>query len=129
MSGQKEARRSRPSNLYGALEKQSHFTISEAIAAYGYGTPDIIHDGVIHRFTHPDDNLGSNNCWFISFGTAGAFGSWKLDAKHTWHDGKSSNNAKILKEIREYQRHREADMEILRNDAAVEARKLWDAAS
>ncbi len=107
----------------------NYTSLVEAIAASGLGTPDVIHDGLIHRFTAPDDRPGSNNCWYVSHGTAGAFGSWKLGFTTTWSDGKASNNAELLEEIREYQRHRAADREIQHQDAAVEARNFWSLAS
>jgi putative DNA primase/helicase len=109
--------------------KMNYTTLVDAIAAAGLGTPDIIHDGAIHRFTSPDDRPRSNNCWFVSHGTAGAFGSWKLGFTTTWSDGKSENNTALLEGIREYQRHRDADMEILRNDAADDAVVMWMSAS
>ena len=108
--------------------KLNYTLLVDDIAAAGYGAPHIIHDGQIHRFTHPDDKPNSNNCWYVSHGTAGAYGSWKLGTSHTWSDSKSENNAELLEKIREYKRHRDADMEILRNDAAVEARRIWQSA-
>ena len=112
-----------------AIRTQRNHTISAAIAADGYGSHAIVDDGIIHRFTHPDDKPGSNNCWYVSHRTAGAYGSWKLGTSHTWCNGKTADNKQLLKQIRAYQRHRVADMEILRNDAAVEARNLWLSAS
>ena len=113
-----------------AFGKQPKYTtIQSAIAGSGLGAPHIIDDGLIHRFTAPDDERGSDNCWYVSHRTAGAFGSWKLGVSQTWSDGKSENNAELLREIREYQRHRAADTEILRNDAAIEAHNLWLSAS
>lgn len=113
----------------GAFGKHSQHTIAEAMAAEGYGILDVIHDGQIHRFTHPDDKPGSHNCWYVSYRTAGAYGSWKLDTSHTWRNGKTADNKRLLKQIREYQRHREADVEIIRCDTAREARQLWNSSS
>lgn len=113
-----------------AWEKRVNYTsLEDAVAAAGLGAPHVIHDGLIHRFTSPDDRPGSNNCWYVSHRTAGAFGSWKLGFTRTWSDGKASNNAALLAEIKKYQRQREVDLEIIRNDAATEARQLWLAAS
>lgn len=110
---------------------QNNNTISEAIAAAGLGNPDIIHDGKIHRFTAPDDRPGSRNCWVVSFGAGGAFGSWRLGFSQTWSDKNLSydDNLKLRQQIRIAAGHRRADLEILRKDAANDARRLWDSAS
>jgi putative DNA primase/helicase len=109
--------------------KLNYTLMVEAIAAAGLGAPDIIHDKQIHRFTSPDDRPGSNNCWYVSYGTAGKFGSWKLGFDQVWSDGKAENNAQLLEEIREYQRHRKADQELKWSDIAVAAREFFYPAS
>ena len=116
----------------GAFGKHQHNNMQEAIAADGYGTLDVIHDGQIHRFTHPDDKPGSHNCWYVSHRTAGAYGSWKLGNSETWSSKKDvtfEESQKLRQQIRVAEGHRRADLEILRNDAADEARRLWDSGS
>lgn len=106
---------------------EKHQTLADAIAAAGLGYPDIINDGQIHRFKGPDDR--NKNCWYVSHGTAGAFGSWKLGFDQTWSDGKSSGNADLLRQMQEQRRQRTADLKIIQRDTANDARKMWEAAA
>ena len=59
----------------------------EALAAFGLGTPEIIADGLLHRFRAPDDKPGSKNAWYVLHldrPAAGAFGSWRTGDSATW---------------------------------------------
>lgn len=101
-------------------------TLQDAIFNAGLGRPDVINDEEIHRFSAPDDKHGSNNCWYISFGSAGKFGSWKLDFSETWNDGShSTNNAELSRQIKKAQRQRDNKKKYNHKKAQEQAQKLW----
>jgi phage/plasmid primase-like uncharacterized protein len=92
------------------------------------GRPRIIHDGKIHRFTSDEDAPGSNNCWYVSFGTAGAFGSWKLGLTETWHeksDRSKDEDAALAKQIKTAQAQRKAETARNQKRTQEKARYLW----
>ncbi len=105
-------------------------TMQDAISNAGLGCPYIIDDGQIHRFSSPEDKHGSKNCWYISFGTGGKFGSWKLGFSETWHDGSSStDHAELSHQIKEAQQKRKNEIKRNQKQAEENARNLWDAGS
>lgn len=58
-----------------------------AMAGYDLAPPDIVADGLRHRFDAPDDKKGKKSAWYIlhSDGVpAGAFGNWKTDLSEKW---------------------------------------------
>jgi putative DNA primase/helicase len=106
--------------------------IETAIADAGLGMPHVLHDGKIHRFTGAEDKPGSNSCWYVSFGTAGAFGSWKLGLSETWHDGSArskDDDAALAKQIRLEQKRRKAEIARKQKRAQEKARYLWSEGS
>ena len=108
----------------------THSTMQDAIFNAGLGYPDIIDDGKIHRFSAPDDKHGSKNCWYVSFGSGGKFGSWKLGFSEIWHDGSSSTDrAELSHQIKEAQQKRKDEIKRNRKLAQENARNLWDAGS
>ena len=99
-----------------------------AISDVGLGNPSIVHDGRIHRFTGPDDRTGSNACWYVSFGSAGAFGSWKLGFTHRWCDASyrsSTNDFKLSRQIRAAKQLRKNKIIRKQKQAQESARLLW----
>lgn len=68
----------------------------------GLGSPsEIIADGKIHRFYVQGDKNGSQNGWYVFYGTAGAYGSWRTGFRSTWPRGMALNTPiqKNLKEV------------------------------
>ena len=58
-----------------------------AMAAFGLNPPEIIADGVRHRFDADGDKKGSKSAWYILYGDgipAGAFGNWKTGDSEKW---------------------------------------------
>ena len=58
-----------------------------AMAAHGLQAPEIIADGVRHRFDAPDDRKGKKSAWYVLYADnvpAGAFGNWKTDLSEKW---------------------------------------------
>ena len=104
-----------------------------AINDAGLGTPDIIADGLIHRFRVDGDKSGTRNGWYIFYLDAvsgGAFGSWKTGYQSTWSDkSKSLNNrqqrdikAKIAEDIRK----RKLELQRQYSIAAEDAQAIWN---
>ncbi len=58
------------------------------IAEAGYGTPEILADGKIHRFQLADERWGKESGWYVFFPDTfpgGQFGSWKEESEvHTF---------------------------------------------
>lgn len=105
---------------------------AQAIADAGMGAPCIIQDGNIHRFTAPDDKPGSNNCWYVSFGSGGAAGSWKTGQQITWYDKANrshKDDAALAKQIRAAQKQRKSEMAHGHKKTQEEARYLWASGS
>jgi putative DNA primase/helicase len=60
---------------------------ADALAAYGLNPPEIIADGVLHRFDGNEDKRGKKSAWYILHGDeipAGAFGDWKTGLSEKW---------------------------------------------
>ena len=125
---------SRTVHLYGdhdstsAMQQSGSTPLQAAISDVGLGNPSIVHDGRIHRFTGPDDRAGSNACWYVSFGSAGAFGSWKLGFTHRWCDASyrsSTNDFKLSRQIRAAKQLRKNKIIRKQKQAQESARLLW----
>lgn len=103
--------------------------IDVAISNAGLGSPQVIHDGKIHRFTADDDKPHSNSCWYVSFGGAGAFGSWKLGFTETWHqqnDRSKDDDAALAKQIMAAKKQRQDELTASQNHAKDSAQILWN---
>lgn len=58
-----------------------------AMAGYGLQPPEVIADGMRHRFDAPDDRKGKKSAWYVLYADnvpAGAFGNWKTDLSEKW---------------------------------------------
>lgn len=110
---------------------QDDKTLAGAIAKAGLGSPEIIHDGVIHRFTGEDDKQGSNNCWYVSYGTGGAFGSWKLGFTQKWFNGKVSvaDKAAVDEQIVISKKKRAKELAVSHQRAMNVAQELYTSSS
>jgi putative DNA primase/helicase len=57
----------------------------EAMRLHGLACNEpIVADEKIHRFHVTGDKPGSRNGWYVFFGTAGSYGSWKAGEKFIW---------------------------------------------
>ena len=108
----------------------------DAMSQAGLGTPDIIPDGNLHRFTVPGDRPGSLNGYYVLHldgVAAGAYGSWKTGISGTW-SARSRNQltaaekARILAIVASGKRKQEAERTKTHGAAAVRASSLWSAA-
>jgi hypothetical protein len=84
-SGDKTIKRLENSSTTAPPTARSDF--SSAMAEAGLPPPDIIPDGVLHRFTVPGDRPGTRNGYYLLHldgVAAGAFGSWKTGLYATW---------------------------------------------
>lgn len=110
-----------------------HFnTLVEAITAAGYTPPDQIAPGKFYRFPGMDKRSSNRAgyCMLFDDQRAGIFGDFSTGYQQTWTTGGSREiTREEMAKIVEARRHREADLEILRQDAAVEAHQLWCAAA
>lgn len=103
-------------------------TFSESMATHGLHCSDIVPDGKIHRFNVNGDKPGSHNGWYVSFGDAGACGSWKTGETFTWcaKNEKSLSDverAKLKKQIDEAKKAR--DEEQRRLHAKAREKAVW----
>lgn len=96
----------------------------------------ILADGKIHRYRHPDDR-GNRNCWYILHDTGthlfGGFGCWKRDISVTWNskDTRTFSDAEREQFRREQQAIRDQaaqEQTRTRQQAAVKAVRLWQQA-
>jgi putative DNA primase/helicase len=72
-----------PMNAINHIEAQ----FGAAMAVYGLTPPEIVADGVRHRFDAEDDRKGKKSAWYVLYSggvPAGAFGNWKTDLSEKW---------------------------------------------
>jgi putative DNA primase/helicase len=108
-----------------------------AIAAAGLGSPEIIADGVLHRFRCDGDKPGSFNGWYVLHldGTpAGKFGSWRTGFERTWcatnpDTLSSEERARLRAQNEQRRRQRLAEQQQRYTQAAARARRLWASAA
>lgn len=114
------------------------------IRSAGLGEPEIIADGIIHRFQTPDDKHGRKSGWYVLFADhipAGQFGSWKTDYTENFFAVQDANGRKgqvcIVSEaekkafdeaMRKAQEVREAERKAVADETAKTAVKLWNKA-
>ena len=105
-------------------------TIQNEMYNAGLGSPNIIDDGLIHRFHVEGDKSGTLNGWYVSYQDGGAFGSWKTGYQSTWSDCSKSLNAKqqrnIKAKIREAKHKRKLELQQQYLKAAENARAMWN---
>ena len=107
----------------------------DAMTAAGLRIHDeIIDDGKIHRFTIEGDKPRSKNGWYVFHSdgiAAGAFGSWKHDMAGTWcakadHEFTQDERRAYAKRMDDAKRQREAEQEMVRQEAREKAARIWD---
>jgi putative DNA primase/helicase len=111
-------------------------TILDAMHAAGLAPhKDIeIHgDGKLTRYRVTGDKPGSTNGWVVFHDgdrPAGAFGSWKTSASHTWHNASDqrqtpAQRAELQRQIKAMQQARDAECVVVQATARERAAKLW----
>ncbi|MBK1716669.1 toprim domain-containing protein [Thiocystis violacea] len=110
-----------------------HF--AAALAAAGLGAPEIVADGVLHRFRTPDDRHGQRSGWFVLYvdeRPAGAFGSWKTGAtgSWSWESGDRltpAERAELRDRVARAKRRSQDERERQYREAAIRASAIWQA--
>ena len=114
-------------------------TILDAMRAAGlqpHKDIELIADGRIHRYRIEGDKAGSLNGWYVLHDgpiLAGAFGSWKTSASHTWCSASASDQqrqtpaqrAELQRQIKAMQQARDAERQVVQATARERAAKLW----
>ena len=100
-----------------------------------HGDLDLV-DGRLVRYRVADDRAGKRNGWAVFYSSptpAGAFGSWKTGASHTWRMRPPADETRAQREQRRRQledmrRQRLAEQELMHRHARERAARLWAAA-
>jgi putative DNA primase/helicase len=90
-------------------------------------------DGKLTRYRVAGDKPGSTNGWVVFHDgdrPAGAFGSWKTSASHTWHSASDQHQtpaqrAELQRQIKAMQEARDAERLVVQATARERAAKLW----
>lgn len=122
----RDDRQEKPSTLADCIGK-----FQAVLTAEGYGSPEIEADGVLHRFSLPDDKGHKKTGWYVFYPDdspcpAGSFGDWREQVSHSWSSKQRSEMTKeerkehdrrmdMARQERDAKRKQEADK------AAVEA--------
>lgn len=116
-----------------------HTTIFAAMHAAGLAPAkaiDIPPDGRLIRFRVDGDKPGSRNGWAVLHTQpvlAGAFGSWRTGASHTWCAQKTGtmspqDRAELQRQLRAMQKARADELARVRSSARERAARLWQLA-
>jgi putative DNA primase/helicase len=90
-------------------------------------------DGKLTRYRVTGDKPGSTNGWVVFHDgdrPAGAFGSWKTSANHTWCSTSDqrqtpAQRADLQRQIKAMQKARDAERQVVQATARERASKLW----
>lgn len=67
------------------IASNDSYNFEEAMQLQGLASNEpVISDGKLHRFHVTGDKPGSKNGWYVFFGKAGSYGSWKINQKFIW---------------------------------------------
>jgi putative DNA primase/helicase len=111
-------------------------TMLDAMRAAGLAPTkpiDLIPDRKIRRYRVEGDKAGSLNGWFVLFDggvLAGAFGTWKTDESHTWHQAGTKpstpeERAALRRHLQAASAARAAEQVRVHQGARERAAKLW----
>jgi putative DNA primase/helicase len=111
-------------------------TIFDAMAAAGLAPHkplDLHDDGKLTRYRVAGDKPGSRNGWALVYShpvPAGAFGSWKTGASHTWRQAStrpqtSAERTELQRQLKAMQAARDAERDQVQAAARERAAKLW----
>jgi hypothetical protein len=108
-----------------------------ALERAGLRTDDpIIADGKLHRFHVSGDKPGTRNGWYVLHAEgipAGAFGSWRTGAQHTWSSKPEramtfGERAEFKRKMNEALEQRRLEQDKSRQAARERAKTIWRAA-
>lgn len=96
----------------------------------------IIADGKLHRFHVTNDELGSQNGWYVLYDhpvPAGAFGCWKRSISETWRLPNSdmfsvTEKTQVTQLLQEAKAKRDAEQANIQLAAKNKAQKIWQEA-
>lgn len=115
-------------------------SILEAMHAAGLAPHGELHpvgDGKLTRYRVAGDKAGSRNGWVVFHShpiPAGAFGSWKTGASHTWHEAGQrerttpAERAELQRQLKAAQQARDQERARVQTEAAAKALRLWERA-
>lgn len=114
-------------------------TILDAMQAAGLGPAKALElraDGRLVRYRVEGDKSGSRNGWAVLHDSpmlAGAFGSWKTGATHTWCEARAkpptpAERAELQRAMRVMQHARAAEQQAVHATARERAAKFWSRA-
>jgi putative DNA primase/helicase len=89
-------------------------------------------NNIIQRFDVPGDRVGSHNGWYVlhpSSPASGTFGSWKVGNWHNWNIRKPTTLLEVVlvrQRIKQDRRQQEIEQFERQQQAAENARRLWD---
>lgn len=117
-------------------QKPTQATMLDAMRAAGLAPTkpiDLIPDRKIRRYRVEGDKAGSLNGWFVLFDgdvLAGAFGTWKTDVSHTWHQAGAKpstpeERAALRRHLQAASAARAAEQVRVHQEARERAAKLW----
>jgi hypothetical protein len=111
---------------------QDDLRVAMIAAGVDPGAEPIYHDGRIHRYRGPTDK--EKDSWYVAFESGiTVFGNWRLDIRETAVPNGGSNGHTLtgleLKQVEEARRAAEAERQWIHAQAAVKARKLYEAAT
>jgi len=94
---------------------------------------DMVGDGKLIRYQIEGDKPGSRNGYFVFHShpvAAGAFGSWKTGATHTWRQAKTTpqtpaERAHVQRQVRAMQQARATELVAVQASARERAEQLW----
>lgn len=109
------------------------FLRSMADASLAMLKPDLIGDGVLHRYRVDGDKSGSLNGWYVLHlddKPFGAFGSWKTGQSCSWTAQRPetmtpAERAALAARMAEARRVRDAEQASVQAEASTRAARLW----
>lgn len=112
-----------------------HLSMAQAIRLAGlapHNDIDLVSDGIVHRYRVEGDKAGSKNGWYVMHDSppAGAFGSWKTNESHTWHEVRAKPHtpqelAALRGHLQKAQKARAVEQGRVHAEARVKAERLW----
>lgn len=111
----------------------AEFQRAMADAGLSMAKPNIVADGILHRYRVEGDKAGSMNGWYVGHFDEkpyGAFGSWRTGQSETWTPSSCSAMTPAEKQalavrMAEIRAARDAEQVAVRAAARARAAKLW----
>ena len=91
---------------------------------------NIVADGILHRFAN--NGRGNKDCWYVSFGMAGAFGDWSQGVKGNWNTKQYQSftpqeKSQFHLQAQQAKKEQEAETHRVHEETAESALKEWQA--